>query len=71
MHQRRTKAVWSGVASDTENLQNRQNDALSSSASASSTLDKSYQIDSRIVLNKAIGGQAGSPFAVQEITARD
>ncbi|MER9204039.1 hypothetical protein NKH74_33960 [Mesorhizobium sp. M0933] len=30
------------------------------------TSDKSYQIDSCIALNKAIGGQAGSPFAEQE-----
>lgn len=32
--------------------------------------DKSYQIDSSIALNKASGGQAGSPFAEQEITPR-
>lgn len=53
-----------------ENPQNRLNELWSSNDSASLTSDKSYQIDSSIALNRAIGGKVGSPFGAQETTAR-
>ena len=57
-----TKAVRSGVASFAENPQKRRKEARSSSASASFTSDRSYQIDRSRALNIACGGQAGSPL---------
>jgi transposase len=59
----RTKAGCSGVASWAEKPQNRRNDALSSSASASFTSDRSYQTAISIALTRATGGHAGSPVA--------
>lgn len=67
---KRTKAVRSGVGSETENPQKRRKEARSSRASASLTSDRSYQIDSSIALNNASGGQAGSPLAALEIIPR-
>ncbi len=66
----RAKAVRSGVDSDRENPQNRRNELLSSRVSASFTSESSYQTTSSIALNKASGGQAGSPLAALEIVAR-
>ena len=47
------------------NPQKRRKDARSSSASASFTSDKSYQIESGNALNIASGGQAGSPLVAE------
>ena len=60
-----TKAVRSGVASFAENPQKRRNEARSSSASASFTSDKSYQIERSRALKMASGGLAGSPLVAQ------
>jgi hypothetical protein len=57
------KAVRSSVGSWAEKPQNRRNEALSLRASASFTSERSYQTASSIALNKAKGGQAGSPIA--------
>lgn len=66
---KRTNAVRSGVLSRAENPQNRRNDERPSSASASLTSERSYHTVSSIALNRATGGQAGSPFAALAIPA--
>ncbi len=66
----RTKAVRSGVRSDLENPQTRRNELLSSSASASFTSARSYQIDRSSALNRAKGGRAASPLAALEMQAK-
>jgi hypothetical protein len=62
---KRTNAVRSGVASVPENPQKRRKEARSSSASASFTSDRPYQIERSRALNIASGGQAGSPLVAE------
>ena len=62
LRRKRTKAVRSGVGSEREKPQKRRNETRSSRACASFTSDRSYQIDNNAALNRASGGQAGSPW---------
>ena len=62
---KRTNAVGSGVAPAPENPQNRRKEARSSSAWASFTSDRMFQIARSSALNIASGGQAGSPLVAE------
>jgi hypothetical protein len=59
----RRVTMHSGVGSWAANPQKRRNKARSSSASASLTSERSYQMASSRARNRANGGQAGSPLA--------
>jgi hypothetical protein len=64
----RMKPVRSGVGSWAGKPQKRRSEARSSTASASRTSDRSCQTVVSMALKSAKGGQAGSPFAGQEMS---